>query len=265
MIKITKVMNRFFKPMEKNNLYGTLSQFKVHYSKCCNHLCIFHSSSCPLERKFIQRTFLKFIPAPLIVVLIGILVTLGMEGTGWAIDLQHRVDLGIAGKPMKAFFTFPDFSQLATNKEIYIIAITIAVVASLETLLSVEASDKLDPKKRVTPGNRELIAQGTGNILSGLIGGLPITQVVVRTSANINSGGTNKLAAISHGIFIALAVMLLPSVFGFIPYASLAAILIQVGFKLAKPSLFKKVYKEGWLQFIPFLATIGLSSYLPIY
>jgi len=209
------------------------------------------------ERKFIQRTFLKFIPAPLIVVLIGILVTLGMEGTGWAIDLQHRVDLGIAGKPMKAFFTFPDFSQLATNKEIYIIAITIAVVASLETLLSVEASDKLDPKKRVTPGNRELIAQGTGNILSGLIGGLPITQVVVRTSANINSGGTNKLAAISHGIFIALAVMLLPSVFGFIPYASLAAILIQVGFKLAKPSLFKKVYKEGWLQFIPFLATIG--------
>ncbi len=208
------------------------------------------------ERKFVQGTFLKFIPAPLIVVLIGILVTLGLEGTTWAIDIQHRVDLGIAGKPVKDFFTFPDFSQLASNKEIYITALTIAVVASLETLLSVEASDKLDPKKRITPANRELLAQGTGNIISGLIGGLPITQVVVRTSANVNSGGTSKLAAISHGLFIAIAVLTLPVLFGYIPYASLAAILIQVGFKLAKPSLFKKVYKEGWLQFIPFIATI---------
>jgi MFS superfamily sulfate permease-like transporter len=208
------------------------------------------------ETKRIKNTFLRFIPAPLIVVLLGIIATISLEGTDWAINIKHRVDLGIAGKPMNELFTFPDFSQLG-NKKIYIVALTIAIVASLETLLSVDASDKLDPKKRITSGNRELLAQGAGNIFSGFIGGLPITQVVVRSSANVNSGGISKLSAILHGVFIALAVLILPSVFGFIPYASLAAILIQVGFKLAKPSLFKSVFKQGWLQFIPFIATIG--------
>ena len=157
---------------------------------------------------------------------------------------------------MITFFTFPDFSHLA-NTKIYVIAFTIAVVASLESLLSVDASDKLDPKKRVTPVNRELIAQGIGNVLSGSIGGLPVTQVVVRTSANVNSGGTNKLAAIAHGSFILVSVLAIPFIFGYIPYSSLAAILIMVGFKLAKPSVFKSVYKQGWLQFVPFMVTIG--------
>lgn len=208
------------------------------------------------DKKFIQRTFLKFVPGPLIVVLIGIVATYFLEGSSWAIEAQHRVDLGIAGKPMKEFFTFPDFSQLG-NIKVYIIAFTIAVVASLESLLSVDASDKLDPKKRITPVNRELVAQGVGNILSGAIGGLPVTQVVVRTSANVNSGGTNKLSTIAHGSFIVLSILLIPGIFGYIPYASLAAILIQVGFKLAKPAIFKTVYKQGWLQFIPFIVTIG--------
>lgn len=208
------------------------------------------------DTKRVQSTFLRFIPAPLVVVLLGIVATICLQGTGWGIDPKHRVDLGIAGKPMNQLFTFPDFSQLG-NAKVYIVALTIAVVASLETLLSVDASDKLDPKKRITSGNRELIAQGFGNIASGMIGGLPVTQVVVRTSANVNSGGITKLSAILHGVFIALTVILIPSVFGFIPYASLAAILIQVGFKLAKPSLFKKVFQQGWLQFIPFIATIG--------
>jgi MFS superfamily sulfate permease-like transporter len=207
------------------------------------------------DQKSIQKTFLKFVPGPLIVVLIGIIATLSLQGTSWNLIPKHRVDLGISGKSFGQLFTFPDFSQLG-NYKLYVVAATLAIVASLETLLSLDAADKLDHKKRITSGNRELIAQGFGNIASGLIGGLPITQVVVRTSANVNSGGTNKLATIFHGVLIAVAVLSIPHVFSFVPYASLAAILIMVGFKLAKPSLFKKVYKEGWLQFIPFIATI---------
>lgn len=207
------------------------------------------------DTKWLQKTFLKFVPGPLVVVLLGILATILLQGTSWALIPKHRVDLGITGKPFKELFTFPDFSQLG-NYKLYLTAATIAIVASLETLLSVDASDKLDPKKRITSGNRELLAQGIGNTLSGLIGGLPVTQVVVRTSANVNSGGMNKLATIIHGTLIAVTVLSVPAIFNYIPYASLAAILIMVGFKLAKPSLFKKVYKEGWLQFIPFLATI---------
>lgn len=207
------------------------------------------------DNKRIQKTFLKYVPGPLIVVVLGILATILLQGTSWNLIPKHRVDLGIAGKPFKELFTFPDFSQLG-NYKLYLTAATIAIVASLETLLSVDASDKQDQKKRITSGNRELLAQGAGNIASGMIGGLPITQVVVRTSANVNSGGTNKLATIIHGVLIAVTVFSIPHVFSLIPYASLAAILIMVGFKLAKPSLFKKIYKEGWLQFIPFIATI---------
>ncbi len=207
------------------------------------------------DNKRIQKTFLKYVPGPLIVVVLGIIATIMLQGTSWNLIPKHRVDLGITGKPFKELFTFPDFSQLG-NYKLYLTAVTIAIVASLETLLSVDASDKLDQKKRITSGNRELLAQGVGNIASGMIGGLPITQVVVRTSANVNSGGTNKLATIVHGILIAVTVFSIPTVFSFIPYASLAAILIMVGFKLAKPSLFKKIYKEGWLQFIPFMVTI---------
>ncbi|MNK09736.1 C4-dicarboxylic acid transporter DauA [compost metagenome] len=207
------------------------------------------------DSKRIQKTFLKFVPGPLIVVLLGIIATLCFEGTSWNLIDKHRVDLGITGKPFKELFTFPDFTHFGDYK-LYVTALTLAVVASLETLLSVDASDKLDPKKRITSGNRELLAQGVGNMASGMIGGLPVTQVVVRTSANVNSGGLNKLATIIHGVLIAVAVFTIPQVFGFVPYASLAAILIMVGFKLAKPALFKKVYKEGWLQFIPFIVTI---------
>jgi MFS superfamily sulfate permease-like transporter len=208
------------------------------------------------DNKRIQNTFLKFVPGPLIVVLIGIIATISLQGTAWELIPKHRVDLGIDGKSFGELFTFPDFSHLG-NYKIYLTAATLAIVASLESLLSVDASDKLDPKKRITPVDRELVAQGVGNMASGLIGGLPVTQVVVRTSANVNSGGTNKLATVFHGLLIAVTVLTIPSVFNFVPYASLAAILIMVGFKLAKPSLFKKVFKEGWLQFIPFIATIG--------
>ncbi|MFY7991379.1 MAG: SulP family inorganic anion transporter [Fluviicola sp.] len=207
------------------------------------------------EKKFIQKTFLKFIPGPLVVVLVGILCTLLFEKTSLALALEHRVDLGIDGKKFQDLFTYPDFSQLG-NPKLYLAAVTLAVVASVETLLSVDAADKLDPKKRTTNGNRELFAQGIGNIASGLIGGLPVTQVVVRTSANVNSGGISKLSAIVHGVFIAAATLTIPAVFGFVPYASLAAILIMVGYKLAKPKLFQEVLKSSRKEFVIFLTTI---------
>lgn len=152
-------------------------------------------------------------------------------------------------------FTFPDFSQL-TNPKVYSIAFVLAIVASLETLLCVEATDKLDPDKRVTPTNRELKAQGLGNIISGLIGGLPLTQVIVRSSANITFGGKTKLSAILHGVYLFICAITIANLLNMIPLATLAAILFIVGYKLAKPSLFKQMYKQGREHFIPFLATI---------
>jgi MFS superfamily sulfate permease-like transporter len=151
--------------------------------------------------------------------------------------------------------TFPDFSQF-TNFKVYEIAITLALVASLETLLSVEATDKLDPYKRNTPTNRELKAQGVGNIVSGLLGGLPVTQVIVRSSANINSGGRTKLSTITHGVILLFSALLIPKYLNYIPMASLAAVLLLVGYKLARVPLFISMYRLGWEQFIPFMATI---------
>ncbi|MHC4270543.1 MAG: SulP family inorganic anion transporter [Planctomycetota bacterium] len=170
---------------------------------------------------------------------------------------EHLVSVPIASS-ISSFldlFTFPDFSQLG-NKEVYILGVTIAIVASLETLLCVEATDKLDPHKKVTSTNRELFAQGTGNILSGMIGGLPITQVIVRSSANIQAGSRTKLSAILHGVLLLICVALLPSVLNLIPLSALACILIMVGYKLAKPSLFVHTYRLGWDQFVPFIVTI---------
>ncbi len=152
-------------------------------------------------------------------------------------------------------FTFPDFSVLS-NFEVWKIAVVIAIVASLETLLCVEATDNLDPDKRITPTNRELKAQGLGNVVSGLIGGLPITQVIVRSTANISFGAKTKLSAILHGLFLLISALTIAGVLNMIPLASLAAILLMVGYKLAKPSLFKEMYKLGWEQFVPFAITV---------
>ncbi len=152
-------------------------------------------------------------------------------------------------------FTFPDFSQL-TNPKVYSLAFVLAIVASLETLLCVEATDKLDPDKKVTPTNRELKAQGLGNIISGLIGGLPLTQVIVRSSANITFGAKTKLSAILHGLYLFIAAITIANLLNMIPLATLATILFIVGYKLAKPSLFKTMYKQGREHFIPFIATI---------
>lgn len=199
----------------------------------------------------------QLIPAPLIVVVMGIVVTLLFKNTGNALDKAHLVDIPIANNftEFTSFFTTPDWSFIG-NPEIWITAVTLALVASLETLLSIEASDKLDVYKRVTDNNRELKAQGVGNIVSGMIGGLPLTSVIVRSSANINAGAKSKLSAVLHGVLLLLCVALIPGLLNMIPYASLAAILIYIGYKLAKVSLFKEFYAKGWDQFMPFVITI---------
>jgi MFS superfamily sulfate permease-like transporter len=154
-----------------------------------------------------------------------------------------------------AQFTSPDFSYLLEPK-IYMLALSLAAVASIETLLCSEATDKLDPQKRITPVNRELVAQGVGNIFAGLLGGIPVVQVIVRSSANIQSGGKTRASAFLHGVLLLLCAFAIPTVLNMIPLASLAAILIVVGYKLAKPSIFKAMYAKGKSHFIPFLVTI---------
>jgi len=200
----------------------------------------------------------QLIQGPLVAVVIGIVFyLLTKSNEALAISESHLVSVPVPedATSFLAQFSFPNFSVI-TNPEIWIVAFTIALVASLETLLCVEATDKLDPHKNVTPTNRELLAQGTGNILSGLIGGLPITQVIVRSSANIQSGGRSKLSAIVHGFLLLISVILIPRLLNMIPLSVLAAILLIVGYKLAKPALFKKMYDLGWKQSVPFMVTI---------
>lgn len=211
------------------------------------------------ERPFIkkQRIF-QLIQGPLVAIFAGVALNLAFQSNpALALGGEHLVNLPVA-ESISGFlgqFTFPDFSQIF-NSQVWLIAATIAVVASLETLLCLEATDKMDPYKRITPANRELKAQGIGNMVSGLIGGLPITQVIVRSSTNIQSGGRTKMSAILHGMLMLVFVMAIPKVLNLIPLASLAAILLVVGYKLAKPALIKQMYQLGWAQFIPFAVTI---------
>ncbi|ULC59588.1 SulP family inorganic anion transporter [Flaviramulus sp. BrNp1-15] len=200
----------------------------------------------------------QLIQGPLVAVVFGIIFyVLTNSHDTLAIAESHLVSVPVPEDTASFFaqFSFPNFAVI-TNPEIWVVAFTIALVASLETLLCVEATDKLDPHKNVTPTNRELLAQGTGNIISGMIGGLPITQVIVRSSANIQSGGESKMSAIIHGFFLLISVILIPRLLNMIPLSVLAAILLVVGYKLAKPSLFKKMYDLGWKQFIPFTVTV---------
>lgn len=210
----------------------------------------------PSMKKF---QLFKFLPGALFVVIIGVLINLVYQTSvpDWAMSGEHLVQLPVASsaKEFLSFFTFPDFSAI-TNPEVYTVAFTLAIVASLETLLSVEATDKLDPYKRSTPTNRELKAQGVGNMVSALLGGLPVTQVIVRSSANIDSGGKTKLSTIIHGVLLLVSVIFIPYFLNMIPLASLAAILLLVGYKLSRISLYKKMYQLGWDQFLPFIVTI---------
>jgi MFS superfamily sulfate permease-like transporter len=202
----------------------------------------------------------KLFPGPLAVVVFGTLASeiLRVTGSPLALDPNQLVMLPFgSGGPSELLqaFAFPDWSVL-TGKAVWQVAVTIALVASLETLLSLEATDKLDPWKREAPPNRELIAQGVGNTLAGLIGGLPLTGVIVRSSANIDAGARTRWAAFFHGIFLLAAVVTIPTLLNRIPLAALAAILLYTGFKLAHPRLFKQAWRIGLEHFIPFTVTI---------
>lgn len=206
-----------------------------------------------------KHKIFQLLQGPIVVVALGILMNyLFQNGTlNFSLKPDQVVKLPVPDSIAGFFgqFTFPDFTAF-TKPAVYQVAFVIAIVGSLETLLSVEATDKLDPVKRLTPTNRELKAQGLGNIISGLIGGLPITQVIVRSSANITFGAKSKLSAILHGFFLLISAISIASVLNMIPLASLAAVLLMVGYKLAKPSLFIQMYKLGWEQFIPFATTV---------
>ncbi len=202
---------------------------------------------------------IKAIPGALVVVIVGILLNELFRATNSPLLItdEHLVKLPISSSLTEfiAQFRLPDFSGFS-NPTVWITALTIAAVASIETLLCIEAGDKIDPLKRYSSANTELKAQGIGNILAGLIGGIPMTSVIVRTSANVNAGAKTKLSAVAHGIFLLMAVVLIPGLLNKIPMACLAAILIMIGLKLASPKVFLHMWHAGKFQFIPFIVTV---------
>lgn len=210
----------------------------------------------PVMKKF---AFFQFFPSALaaVVVSIGLNTLYKFYFPELVLGPNHLVQLPVADNfsAFIGFFSFPDFTQI-TNPQIISIALSITFIASLESLLSTEAGDKLDPYKRKTSTNTELKAQGIGNIVAGLIGGLPITAVIVRTSANVNAGGRTKTATITHGIIMLVCVALIPTVLNLIPLASLSAVLFVVGYKLTSYPIYQGVFKQGKKQFLPFIITI---------
>lgn len=202
----------------------------------------------------LQRTqALRLIPAALLAVVGGAVVVVLLAETGLVLEAEHLVSLphNVADALMR-----PALSRI-TDPAVWQVALTIAVVASLETLLSLEAVDRLDPERRISPPNRELVAQGVGNICSGLLGGLPVTSVIVRSSANVQAGGKTRLAAIAHGLLLLAGVWFLAPLLNRVPLAALAVVLIVVGFKLTTPSLWRSMYRSGASQFVPFVVTIA--------
>ena len=245
---ISQIINAFGNPSFGPTLLGIFSLL----------LMVFWSNILAKKSKIFT-----LIQGPFAVVVIGIVYAVLTTGNHfWGISPKHLVSVPVPDSfdSFLGQFTFPNFEAIYDTK-ILITGFTIALVASLETLLCVEATDKIDPRKRITPTNRELYAQGIGNIASGLIGGLPITQVIVRSSANIQSGGQTKLAAIVHGFLLLISVIAIPTVLNLIPLSVLAAILLIVGYKLANPATFKKMFNLGWKQYVPFLVTVLLVQF----
>lgn len=202
---------------------------------------------------------LRFLPGPLVVVVFSVLANAAFASFApdFAIAASHLVQVPMAeGGNVASLLSFPDFSAIA-NPTVWTVAVTLALVASLESLLSVKAVDELDPQRRTTDKNRELFAQGGGNLVSGMLGGLPVTSVIVRSSANVDSGASSKLSTIMHGGWLLLSVLLIPTLLNLIPLSALAAVLIQTGYKLTKPVLFKQKLQQGYTQFVPFVVTVG--------
>ncbi|WP_241974993.1 SulP family inorganic anion transporter [Paraburkholderia sp. BL17N1] len=220
-------------------------------------LAILTSWETRAARRF---ALVRYVPAPLAVVLFGIALTLLLDfvAPGFAPPLEHRVSLPSLASlaALDQVFNWPQLTHLL-NPDVWRLAMTIAIVASLETLLSLEAVEQIDPKKRPAQPDRELRAQGIGNMVAGAIGGLPITSVIVRSSANVNAGAQSRWSAVVHGILLLVSVFALTAVINLIPLASLAAILIFTGLKLAKPSMFADAARQGLTRFVPFVVTIG--------
>ncbi|GAB5557979.1 MAG: SulP family inorganic anion transporter [Schleiferiaceae bacterium] len=201
---------------------------------------------------------LKLLPGALVAVIVGVIINeiFARFFPGLVISEDHLVELPMAGSPSEFVdqFTIPDFTAI-TNPQVWVTALSITAVASIATLLTIEAGDRLDPYKRHSDGNTELKAQGVGNILSSMIGGLPMTSVIVRTTANIDAGAKSKLSAVFHGILLLACVILIPFLLNKIPMATLAAILLIIGYKLASPQVFMKIWHVGRFHFIPFIIT----------
>jgi MFS superfamily sulfate permease-like transporter len=237
-----------------NHFYTSISNFYHHFSGTVVLITVVSLAIMSLLGP-IFRQKVKWLPLPLVVVLSGVGLSLLLPAFNpvWALKTTQIVSI-----PDNIFsaITTPDFSRITSDPRIFRDAFTIGLLASLETLLCVEAIDKLDPLKRKTPVNRELIAQGLGNMACGMVGALPMTAVIVRGAANVDAGGRTRLSAFTHGLFLLLAVSLIPFALGMIPFASLAAILIMTGYNLSRPALYRQMFRLGWNQFLPFIITI---------
>ena len=244
---------------DNQNTFSELTQSLNHLSPPALIIGILSVALLVLWDRPFLKYIKRFIPGPLAVVVIALALSESFKayGPGFSLHPEQLVNLPVANDwaSFTGFFVFPKWEYL-NNTDVWITGVTIALIASLETLLGIEAVDKLDPAKRKTPTNRELKAQGIGNMVSGLLGGLPVTSVIVRSSANVNAGAKSKLSTITHGLLILLSVLLIPGLLNKIPLSALAAILVVTGYKLVKPSLFTHFYRKGLDQFVPFVVTI---------
>lgn len=244
----------FLKLFSSRNFSGNFSIFNHQISRGAILITVISVSVYILfQQPFAKK--LKVVPAPLLVVVIGIITNMLLTSSGSSFSLKQTQLVNIPSN-IFADISFPDLTKLFSSAEIWKDGLIIGMLATLETLLCIEAIDKLDRRNRITPVNRELIAQGIGNIACGLLGAIPITAVVVRGAANVDAGGRTKLSAFTHGLFLLLAVFLVPFLLNKIPYASLASILLITGYNLTKPKLYRNMLSLGWKQFIPFLITI---------
>jgi MFS superfamily sulfate permease-like transporter len=247
--------NGFLKLFKPSHLRSSFINFNQHITRGAILISIISLIVLILLQQFPYAKKIKIIPAPLIVVLIGIIANIIFTNAVSDYSLKKTQLVNIPGNVL-ANISFPDFSKFFSNAEIWKDGIIIGLLATLETLLCIEAIDKLDRRNRITPVNRELIAQGIGNIACGVLGAIPITAVVVRGSANVDAGARTKMSAFTHGLFLLLAVSFVPFLLNKIPYASLSAILIITGYNLTKPKLFRNMWSLGWKQFLPFIFTI---------
>jgi MFS superfamily sulfate permease-like transporter len=248
-----------FLQADNENTFSELLRPLEHIDISATILCVISLTIIVLWNVPKIKKVVGIVPGGLVAVVVSVLINefLFKQTAGWGIAEEHLVRVPVANSlsEFASFFTMPDFSQFA-NPKVYSVAFTIMAVASIETLLCIEAIDKMDLEKRITTGNRELVAQGVGNILSGLIGGLPITSVIVRSSANLQAGAKTKVSTIFHGLLLLVCVAFIPGILNKIPLASLAAILLFTGYKLANPTTFKEMFRLGKYQFVPFLVTV---------